>query len=107
MTDVKTVFGETLRKYRTKSNRSQQDVATRCDMSFRYYQELEAGTKQPTITTPCNWLKMRHNHLIVTLLLRGYSLASPCRKSTAFCACDAALKINFLLFLSACSQDLI
>lgn len=51
MTDVKTVFGETLRKYRTKSNRSQQDVATRCDMSFRYYQELEAGTKQPTITT--------------------------------------------------------
>jgi transcriptional regulator with XRE-family HTH domain len=51
MADVKTVFGETLRKYRTKSNRSQQDVATRCDMSFRYYQELEAGTKQPTITT--------------------------------------------------------
>ncbi|WP_052692096.1 helix-turn-helix domain-containing protein [Teredinibacter purpureus] len=51
MTDVKTVFGETLRRHRTKSNRSQQDVATRCDMSFRYYQELEAGTKQPTITT--------------------------------------------------------
>lgn len=51
MADVKTVFGETLRRYRTKSNRSQQDVATRCDMSFRYYQELEAGTKQPTITT--------------------------------------------------------
>lgn len=48
---VKSVFAETLRKYRTKSNRSQQDVATRCDMSFRYYQELEAGEKKPTITT--------------------------------------------------------
>ena len=48
---VKTAFAETLRKYRTEANRSQQDVATKCDMSFRYYQELEAGTKQPTITT--------------------------------------------------------
>ncbi|MFL0809112.1 MAG: helix-turn-helix domain-containing protein [Agarilytica sp.] len=47
---VKTAFAETLRKYRTETNRSQQDVATKCDMSFRYYQELEAGTKQPTIT---------------------------------------------------------
>lgn len=47
---VKTAFAETLRKYRTEAKRSQQDVATKCDMSFRYYQELEAGSKQPTIT---------------------------------------------------------
>ncbi|GAB1257268.1 hypothetical protein NBRC116494_17700 [Aurantivibrio plasticivorans] len=47
---VKTAFAETLRKYRTEARRSQQDVATKCDMSFRYYQELEAGSKQPTIT---------------------------------------------------------
>ena len=49
--NVKRVLAETLRKYRTEARRSQQDVATRCDMSFRYYQELEAGAKKPTITT--------------------------------------------------------
>ena len=49
--NVKRVLAETLRKYRTQARRSQQDVATRCNMSFRYYQELEAGAKKPTITT--------------------------------------------------------
>lgn len=49
--NVKRVLAETLRKYRTEARRSQQDVAARCDMSFRYYQELEAGAKKPTITT--------------------------------------------------------
>ncbi|MAR92722.1 MAG: transcriptional regulator [Pseudomonadales bacterium] len=48
---VKQVLAITLRKYRTEARRSQQDVATRCEMSFRYYQELEAGKKKPTITT--------------------------------------------------------
>lgn len=49
--NVKRVLAETLRKYRTQARRTQQDVATRCNMSFRYYQELEAGAKKPTITT--------------------------------------------------------
>ncbi len=52
MTDSsKQVFGETLRQFRTKDNRTQQDIAMSCDMSLRFYQDLEAGTKQPTMTT--------------------------------------------------------
>lgn len=51
MTNSKQVLGETLRQYRTKDNRTQQDIAMSCDMSLRFYQDLEAGTKQPTMTT--------------------------------------------------------
>ena len=51
MADVKTVFGETLKKCRAKSGRTQQDVAMSCDMSLRFYQDLEAGNKQASITT--------------------------------------------------------
>jgi len=51
MTDSKQVFGETLRQFRTKDNRTQQDIAMSWDMSLRFYQDLEAGTKQPTMTT--------------------------------------------------------
>lgn len=51
MADVKTVFGETLKAYRAKSGRTQQDVAMSCDMSLRFYQDLEAGNKLASITT--------------------------------------------------------
>ncbi|GAB1260752.1 helix-turn-helix domain-containing protein [Aurantivibrio plasticivorans] len=51
MADVKTVFGETLKKCRAKSGQTQQDVAMSCEMSLRFYQDLEAGNKQASITT--------------------------------------------------------
>lgn len=51
MSSIKKLFGETLRKQRTKNNRTQQEVAMSCDMSLRFYQDLEAGNKQPTITS--------------------------------------------------------
>ena len=51
MADVKTIFGETLKACRAKSGRTQQDVAMSCDMSLRFYQDLEAGNKQASITT--------------------------------------------------------
>lgn len=51
MSDVKSVFGMTLRQYRTQQRRTQQEIAERCNMSLRFYQELEAGDKQPTITS--------------------------------------------------------
>lgn len=51
MTDVKVIFGETLKEYRAKSGRTQQDVAMSCDMSLRFYQDLEAGKKLASITT--------------------------------------------------------
>lgn len=44
-------FGQTLRKLRSKSSRTQHDVALSCNMSLRFYQDLEAGTKQPTLKT--------------------------------------------------------
>lgn len=47
---AKKVFSETLRKYRAKNHWTQQEIAERCDMTLRYYQILEAGTKQPTMT---------------------------------------------------------
>jgi len=51
MADVKTVFGETLKEYRAKTRRTQQDIAMSCDMSLRFYQDLEAGNKHASITT--------------------------------------------------------
>ncbi|MCU7807004.1 MAG: helix-turn-helix domain-containing protein [Candidatus Thiodiazotropha sp. (ex Semelilucina semeliformis)] len=51
MGNIKKVFGETLRKHRTAGKRTQQDIAMTCEMSLRFYQDLEAGSKQPTITT--------------------------------------------------------
>ena len=50
MIEVKQVFGETLRKHRTSQRRTQQELSESANMSLRYYQELEAGTKQPSIT---------------------------------------------------------
>lgn len=48
---VSEAFGESLRKARLGQGMTQQDTAMRCQMSPRYYQDLEAGNKQPTITT--------------------------------------------------------
>lgn len=48
---VKQVFGEQLRKVRRDKGLTQQEIALRCKMSLRFYQDMEAGNKQPTITT--------------------------------------------------------
>ena len=52
MTDlVKEIFGSTLRNQRRKINCTQNEIALRCDMSLRFYQDLEAGNKLASIAT--------------------------------------------------------
>jgi len=48
---IKAEFGNTIRKIRRKNKFTQEHVALSCNMSLRFYQDLEAGNKQPTITT--------------------------------------------------------
>ena len=48
---IKTTFGETLRKKRSKLHRTQQDIALHCETSTRYYQYLEKGSYSPSLTT--------------------------------------------------------
>jgi transcriptional regulator with XRE-family HTH domain len=45
------IFGKTLRRHRTEKHLTQEQLAEAADTALRYIQELEAGTKQPTITT--------------------------------------------------------
>ena len=45
------IFGQTLRQHRTEKHLTQEQLAEAADTALRYIQELEAGTKQPTITT--------------------------------------------------------
>lgn len=52
MTDkVKTTFGDDLRRRRTSLHLTQQEVALSCDMSPRFYQYLEKGTRTPSLIT--------------------------------------------------------
>ncbi len=48
---VKQVFGNQLRAIRRDQQMTQHEVALSCDMSLRFYQDMEAGNKQPTLTT--------------------------------------------------------
>lgn len=48
---VKTTFGDDLRQRRCNLHRTQQDVALSCDMSTRFYQYLEKGTRTPSLIT--------------------------------------------------------
>ncbi len=48
---IKEAFGEQLRKVRRKQDLTQHEIALRCKMSLRFYQDMEAGNKQPTLTT--------------------------------------------------------
>ena len=48
---VKKVFGGDLRSHRTNLESTQQDVALSCDMSVRFYQYLEGGTRTPSLIT--------------------------------------------------------
>ena len=45
------IFGQTLRQHRTEKHFTQEQLAEAADTALRYIQELETGTKQPTITT--------------------------------------------------------
>lgn len=44
-------FGQPLRQHRTENHLTQEQLAEAADTALRYIQELEAGAKQPTITT--------------------------------------------------------
>ena len=48
---IRQLFGHTMRKWRNSLNLTQQEVAMCCDMSLRFYQDLESGNKQPSLTT--------------------------------------------------------
>jgi len=48
---VKTTFGDGLRQYRRTLNITQQELALRCDISTRFYQYLEKGTRTPSLIT--------------------------------------------------------
>ena len=48
---LKRIFGELLREQRKKKNLTQEGLAEACELSTYYISLLEAGKRQPTITT--------------------------------------------------------
>jgi len=48
---VKKTFGDDLRQHRHNLDITQQELALRCDMSSRFYQYLEQGTRAPSLIT--------------------------------------------------------
>lgn len=54
------IFGQRLRQLRTQKRLSQEGLAEASELSLRYIQDLEAGVKQPTITTLCKLAMALH-----------------------------------------------
>jgi len=48
---VKETFGNEIRQKRRELHCTQQEIALRCDMSTRFYQYLEKGTRTPSLVT--------------------------------------------------------
>ena len=48
---IPTEFGLIIRQKRRKKRLTQQGLAHACGLSLRFIQEIEAGDKQPTLTT--------------------------------------------------------
>ena len=48
---IKEAFSQVLNQQRRAKQFTQDKLAERCELSLRYLQELEAGDKQPTLTT--------------------------------------------------------
>jgi transcriptional regulator with XRE-family HTH domain len=57
------VFGQNVCRLRTAAKLTQERLAEKADLSRRYVQEIEAGSKSPTVTTvvrlkkalACSW----------------------------------------------------
>lgn len=50
MTVIKTKFGDALLKARQSKGLSQEKLAAKANMSWRFYQEIERGKQQPTLS---------------------------------------------------------
>lgn len=48
---IKEEFSRVLSQQRRAKQLTQETLAERCELSLRYLQELEAGDKQPSLTT--------------------------------------------------------
>jgi len=48
---VKHSFGEQLKKYRKSKGLTQEGLSLQSGVTFRFLQDIEAGNKQPTVTT--------------------------------------------------------
>lgn len=48
---IKQTLAANIKTYRIKSGLSQDKLASKADISTRYYQDIEAGNKQPSIDT--------------------------------------------------------
>ena len=48
---IKKRFGQKIRSLRKADELTQEKLAIRCGLATRYIQEIESGSKQPTITT--------------------------------------------------------
>lgn len=48
---IKKAFGQALKERRMKAKLSQEKLAQESGISLRYLQDLEAGKRQPTLTT--------------------------------------------------------
>ena len=51
MTDVRARFGATLREWRTRQNLTQEQLAERSGLSYKFIGEIERGRGNPTIET--------------------------------------------------------
>lgn len=51
LTDISSIFGEVLRRYRTQRNISQEELAYLASVDRTFISRLERGVRQPTITT--------------------------------------------------------
>lgn len=51
ISEIGTVFGTVLRRYRLQSDVSQEELAYRAGVDRTYISRLERGIRQPTITT--------------------------------------------------------
>jgi transcriptional regulator with XRE-family HTH domain len=51
LTEISSLFGEVLRRYRTQRNISQEELAYLAGVDRTFISRLERGARQPTITT--------------------------------------------------------
>jgi transcriptional regulator with XRE-family HTH domain len=53
-TDIGKIFGEVLRRHRSRQDISQEELAFQADVDRTFISRLERGIRQPTITTLIN-----------------------------------------------------
>ena len=75
--ELKAAFGESLKKQRSKSSTTHEDIAESGDIALRYLFDLEAGNKLPSLLTiirVCYALKISPDDLLLPVLKRYKSL---------------------------------